>query len=65
MYGIIKAPPPFCIACTGNLKKFPNPTAFPAIASIRPTRDPQDSLFAIRVQNAIFQHENKVQAKII
>jgi hypothetical protein len=44
-YGIIKVPPPFCTACTGNLKKFPKPTEFPAIARINPTLDPQASFF--------------------
>jgi hypothetical protein len=38
---MIKAPPPFSTACTGNLRKFPKPTAFPAIAKIKPTREPQ------------------------
>jgi hypothetical protein len=44
-YGIIKAPPPFCTACTGKRRKLPNPTAFPAIARINPTLEPQDSVF--------------------
>ena len=39
-YGMINAPPPFCTACTGNRRKFDIPTAFPAIAKIRPTRVP-------------------------
>jgi hypothetical protein len=45
----MKAPPPFSIACTGNRRKFPKPTAFPAIANINPTLDPQpaDDVFDI------------------
>jgi len=35
-------------ACTGKRRKFPKPTAFPAIARIRPTREPHDSDFDIR-----------------
>jgi hypothetical protein len=31
------------MACTGNLRKLPKPTAFPAIASISPTREPHES----------------------
>jgi hypothetical protein len=38
---MIKAPPPFSMACAGNRKKFPRPTAFPAIARINPTLEPQ------------------------
>jgi hypothetical protein len=45
----MKAPPPFCIAWTGNRKKFPSPTALPAIAKINPTLEPQASLFAINL----------------
>jgi hypothetical protein len=41
----MNAPPPFCTAWTGNLKKFPNPTAFQAMAKISPTREPHDSVF--------------------
>ena len=41
----MKAPPPFWTACTGNLKKFPNPTAFPAIANMRQKHVPQESAF--------------------
>ena len=44
-YGIMNAPPPFCTACTGKRKKFPNPTALPAMAKIKPTREPHDSAF--------------------
>ena len=36
-YAIINAPPPYCAASPGNLKKFPNPTALPATASIVPS----------------------------
>ena len=37
---MIKAPPPFSIACAGKRKKLPRPTAFPAIAKTKPTREP-------------------------
>jgi hypothetical protein len=40
----MKAPPPFCIACTGKRKKLPKPIAFPAMARINPIREPQESL---------------------
>jgi hypothetical protein len=43
-YGIIKAPPPFRAAWTGNRKKFPSPTAEPATARTTPNLDPQLSL---------------------
>src|SRR3989339_315101 len=47
-YGMRKAPPPFCAACTGNLRKLPSPTAEPATARIIPIFVPQVSLsFAI------------------
>jgi hypothetical protein len=44
IYGMIKAPPPFSTAFTGKRRKLPNPTALPAIAKIRPTLLPQDSV---------------------
>jgi hypothetical protein len=31
------------MACTGNLKKLPNPTALPAIAKTNPILDPHES----------------------
>jgi len=42
-YGIMKVPPPFWAACTGKRRKLPSPTAFPAMARIRPIRVPQRS----------------------
>jgi hypothetical protein len=46
---MINAPPPFSIACAGNLKKLPSPTALPAMAKMRPILEPQpeDVLFVI------------------
>jgi hypothetical protein len=43
-YGIMKVPPPFRAASAGKRRKLPSPTAFPAIASTRPSCDAQPSL---------------------
>ena len=40
----MNVPPPFCTAWTGKRKKFPKPTAFPAIAKMSPTREPHASV---------------------
>ena len=45
-YATMNAPPPYCAAKPGNLKKFPNPTALPATAMMTPNRDPHCSFFA-------------------
>lgn len=44
---MMNVPPPFWIAWIGNRRKFPNPTALPAIAKIIPTLDPQFSFCAL------------------
>ena len=41
-----KAPPPFCAACAGKRRKFPSPTALPAIARTSPARDAHCSFCA-------------------
>jgi hypothetical protein len=50
---MIKAPPPLVAACTGNLKKFPRPTALPATARMTPIFELQLSL-----EFFIFYHKN-------
>ena len=52
----MNAPPPFCTACTGNLRKLPKPTALPAMASMSPTLEPHESTFTdIQMYYVIFQ----------
>src|SRR5688500_2545497 len=43
----MNAPPPLLAACTGKRRKFPSPTAFPAMARIRPMRVPHCSFPAL------------------
>ncbi|MBM3984316.1 MAG: hypothetical protein FJ296_01280, partial [Planctomycetes bacterium] len=43
-----KAPPPFLAAWAGKRRKFPRPTALPAMARTRPTREAQRSVVVIR-----------------
>src|SRR5574338_1599655 len=42
-YGIMNVPPPFCVSWLGKRRKFPRPTALPAMARIRPIREPHCS----------------------
>src|SRR3989338_2131397 len=63
--GIIKAPPPFWAAWTGNRRKLPRPTALPAIARMTPSWEPHASwrccVFGLALLLKLVHHLHQAQ----